>query len=1302
MEKLFTRIYYYFKDHRLVLFASFVLSFAVMAFFASRIHLEEDISKILPHDKSIQKLNDVFQNSKFADKLVITVSLKDTAAVQPDSLTNFTDTLVANINEQLSPYISKINYKADDDIALSLFKTINNNLPVYLDENDYATIDSLIAPQTIKQTLEQNFRTLVSPAGLALKNMISNDPVGISFIGLKKIQHLQYDENYQLYNNYVVTKDERHLLIFITPAYPSTNTGENEKFLKGLDDIIQNLTQKNYSNFDVSYFGAAAVAAGNGQQLRKDTLYTQGITVLFLIFFIGFYFRKKSAPLLILLPVIYGALFSLAVIYFIKGTISVIALGTGSVILGIAVNYSLHVFNHYRHTRKIEEVIKDLSFPLTIGGFTTIGGFLCLEFVQSEILKDLGLFAAFSLIGAALCSLIFLPHFIQTKKIQQADTEPEHSFIDKIATYHPERNKIFLIVIGVLTIVFAFKAGDVQFESDMTQVNYMSDDLKQAEAKLDAINQFSLRSVYVVSEGKNLNEALVNNEKLTAVIDSLQQKEIIKKYSGVSSLIISDSLQQKRITLWNTYWTSEKKQRVLKTLADEGKTLKFSDNAFDNFKTLLNKQYNTVESSELTEIRKTFLDDYITEKPGLTNVVTLLKVAPEDKPLIYETFGNDPAITVLDKQLLADKFASIINADFNRITIMSSLLVLIVLLITYGRIELALVAFIPMLVSWIWILGIMAITGTEFNIINIIVSALIFGLGDDYSIFIMDGLLQQYKTGKKNLSSFKASIFLSAITTTAGLGILIFAKHPALRSIAFISVTGIVCVALISQVLIPFLFNILIANRVKKKQIPWTLWSFVKTIFAFSYFFAGSILVTLTGFVFVKLYPFNKEKGKLIYHFLLSKFVWSLVYIMGNVKKKIINPHHEDFSKPAVIICNHQSFLDILFTVMLNPKLILLTNRWVWKSPVFGIAIRLADYYPVANGVENSIDLLHERIKNGYSVVIFPEGTRSVDGNIKRFHKGAFYLAEKLNVDILPVVIDGSGYTLTKHDFFLKDGTITLDFLERIKPNDTSFGNNYTEKAKNISRYFKKTFEQSKVQHHKPAYFRQQLIYNYIYKGPVLEWYLRVKLKLEKNYELIHSLIPKQGKILDIGCGYGFMDYALYFASPHCTITGIDYDEEKIRVANNCFSKDENINFIATDAQDFTFDNKYDAVIMSDMLHYLDANAQKKLIKKCCNNLNQDGILLIRDANADLKQRHFYTRMTEFFSTKLIGFNKTSGKGLSFFSEKLVKDIAAENKMNCVQIDNSKYTSNIIYILKRNDAILLNSDHKITVNASDE
>lgn len=1284
MSKIFISIYNYFRKHRIAFYSLFAVSFLLAGFFASRVKFEEDISKILPRDKKIDKLNEIFQNSKFLDKLVVMVSMKDTTSQEPDSLVAYADHFVNTATEKLAPYISKINARVDDEMVMNLFNTITDRLPIYLDEKDYKTIDTLIAPGKIRETLQQDIKTLSSPAGIAFKNIISTDPVGISFIGLKKLQQLQYDENFELYDSYVMTKDHKNLLIFITPAYAPNNTGKNTPFLHSLDSLVND--HSSFKNAEAKYFGATAVAAGNSQQLRKDTLLTQGVIVLFLILFLGFYFKRKRAPIVILVPVLFGALFSLAIIYFIKGSISIIALGTGSVILGIAVNYSLHVYNHYRHTGSIETVIKDLTQPLTVGSFTTIGGFFCLQFVESEMLKDLGLFAAFSLIGASLASLIFLPHFIESKKDRLSSaTERKLSWLDKIASYRPDYNKYIIAGIFLLTFVFAYTARNVSFESDLLNMNFMSPELKKSETKLNKINEYALKSVYLVTEGKTLNDALINNEKLVKKVEALKEKNIIKKYSGVSSLIISDSLQKQRIQFWNRYWTAEKKQQLLQALEQEGASLGFKSTAFNNFSSLLNKNYEPVSQAEMASVRKSFLDDFITEKPGKATVVTLVKLGSPDASAVYNAFENDQAVTVVDKQYLTNKFVEIINADFASIAWMTSILVFVVLLIMYGRIELTLVSFIPMLISWIWILGLMSIFGIQFNIVNIIISALIFGLGDDYSLFIMDGLLQEYKTGKKNLSSFKSSIFLSAITTIAGLGVLIFAKHPALRSIAGISIIGIICVVIMSQILIPFFFALLIKKRTEKKFFPWTISGLFLSIFAFCYFLFGCILLMIVGLLF-KLSPFGKRGTKYVYHVILSAFTWSLMYIMGNVKKKIINPLKEDFSKPAIVICNHQSFLDILSVVMLTPKMILFTNKWVWNSPFFGLVVRMADYYPVMNGAEMSVDLLEQKVKEGYSVMIFPEGTRSVDGVMKRFHKGAFFLAEQLNVDILPVVLHGTGYTMSKGDFLLKNGQVTIKYLPRITPADERFGKGYAERTKYIGRYFRDEFAALSNELQQASYYREQLKYNYIYKGPTLEWYMKIKTRLEGNYQLFHELVPAKGKILDIGCGNGFLCYMLNFMSGERVVTGIDYDEEKIDTANNCFSRNSNINFETGDAVHYEMGN-YDAIIMADILHYLQPDEQKLVIEKCIRHLNPGGSIIIRDGDSDLEERHKGTKLTEFFSTKLLNFNKTTAKGLSFLSGKMIREIAAANNMPCKTIDNTKHTSNIIFVLKQEEKI---------------
>src|SRR6187402_2978198 len=287
MKEILIGIYNFFEKRRPAFFAVFAASFLLLGYFALQVKFEEDISKILPKDKKIEKLNEGFLNSKFMDKLVITVSLKDTASTaQPDSLVTYAGVFAEKLREKLSPYISKINDKIDDGLAVELFGTISEYLPIYLDNKDYRSIDSLIMPATLKETLEQNFRTLTSPAGIALKDMISNDPVGITFLGLKKLQQLQYDENFELYENYVVTKDQKHLLIFLTPAYPPNNTGKNALLIEGLDNIIHELDNNDFKNLTASYFGATAVSVGNAQQIREDSLLTQGIILLFLIIFI--------------------------------------------------------------------------------------------------------------------------------------------------------------------------------------------------------------------------------------------------------------------------------------------------------------------------------------------------------------------------------------------------------------------------------------------------------------------------------------------------------------------------------------------------------------------------------------------------------------------------------------------------------------------------------------------------------------------------------------------------------------------------------------------------------------------------------------------------------------------------------------------------------------------------------------------------------------------------------------------------------------------------------------------------------
>ncbi|MDR1225310.1 MAG: 1-acyl-sn-glycerol-3-phosphate acyltransferase [Prevotellaceae bacterium] len=471
--------------------------------------------------------------------------------------------------------------------------------------------------------------------------------------------------------------------------------------------------------------------------------------------------------------------------------------------------------------------------------------------------------------------------------------------------------------------------------------------------------------------------------------------------------------------------------------------------------------------------------------------------------------------------------------------------------------------FIPMAVGWIWILGLMHIFGLKFNIVNIILATFIFGQGDDYTIFVTEGLIYEYSYRKKMLASFKTSIMLSATILFIAIGMLIFAKHPAMRSLAELTMVGMVSVVLCAYLLPPLIYKWLVYAKGKNRIMPITLWNLVKTGFSFTVFLVCSIIVTLGGF-FILTIGGKARKNKLLYHNILCQSFKILAKWMPQVKYKIHNPHGETFNKPAVIICNHQSHLDLLYTLLLSPKVITLTNKWVWKSPFYGWIIRYADFLPIADGMEQNIDKLRAFTDDGYSILVFPEGTRSPDCSIGRFHKGAFYLAGALQLDILPIVIHGVRHVLPKQEFLLRKGEVNVFIEQRIvgKEKKQTEDLELLNIAKDVRKLYQKRYAEAALQIETPDYLADKVLKNYIYKGAAIEKAARKSLKKHKNFVEQIAKLPENGEVTIQNIGYG--EYALMaaLAKKNLKIAAVEVDLDKLEIAKNCADVPENLVFV--------------------------------------------------------------------------------------------------------------------------------------------
>ena len=1283
MTQFFIGLYDYFERHKILFYLSLISCVLLMGFFALQVRFEENITQFFPDTKDSQNTIKVFDNLKIKDKIIIMLSSADTChRVEPDSLIEAAGRLQQTLTEKAGGTLIKgIFAQVDQSLIGGATDFVYEHLPLFLTDTDYQRFDSLLTEKGIQAIMQKNYTNLLSPAGIALRSYILRDPLGLGSEALKHLQDFQLEANYEIYDEHIFSKDGSTLLMFITPVFSTGSTGKNDELIKILEEELQHV-QGESPTIRAEYFGGPSVGVYNARQIKKDTILTSSLALLIIIVFISLVFKRKRSIPLIITPVLFGGLFALFLIFFIKGSISAIAVGAGSAVMGIALSYSIHMLAHQNHVSTVQQLIKEIAYPLTVGSFTTIGAFMGLIFTSSDLLRDFGLFASLALVGTTLFCLIYLPHFLKG----QADVKQGRvlRIIEKINAYSYEKNKWLVGGILLITVICFFTSQKVGFNNDMMSLNYEPQHLKQSEEKLMQLFDNGEKTVLFVSVGKDMNQATetyaVTNQKLLA----LKDQGLIKDYASASQFLISPQEQQLRLKRWKDYWTDEKQQQVREQLETAAAEYRFRPGSFDPFYQWLNQPFGEYHyAAQEDDLSGKLLNEWQTSADSITMLISQIRISDQNKETVYQHFSKDQDVVIFDRSYFANKWVSAINDDFYLILYISSFLIFFALWFSYGRIELTLMSFLPMLVSWVIILGLMGVLGIEFNIINIILSTFIFGIGDDFSIFIMDGLQNKYRTGQKVLNSHKTAIFFSAFTTVVGMGALVFAKHPALQSISLISILGMIAVVLVAYTIQPLIFRFFIAGPASKGLPPYTLIGLIRTVLLFLLFFIGCIFLRVLIAV-LYLVPVRKSSKQRLVCRLIQITCKGILLLATAVKKEHINKANERFQHPAIIIANHQSFIDILVLLSLSSKILMVTNHWVWHSPFFGAIIRYVDFYYIGEGYEQYMERMRKKVKEGYSIAIFPEGTRTYNGKMKRFHKGAFYLAETLQLDILPILLYGNNKIIAKaQPFNIRKGIIYTEILPRIPADDLSFGTTYQERTKRISAYMKEGYARicrEKNTTDNPAFY-EALIQNYIYKGPVVEWYIRIKVKMERNYRLFNRLIPAQGQITDIGCGFGPLCYMLSMLSEDRDILGIDYDEDKIALAQHGWLRNEHLQFRHGNALEYPLPES-DVFILNDMLHYMSYEHQRTLLLKCADRLRSQGMIIIRDGNSANTSKHRLTRFTELLSTRIFNFNRTAGE-LHFTTETQLREIAVTCGMNVEIIPNDKYTSNTIYIFRK-------------------
>jgi len=1265
MGEGFSALYRMLRSRRWLLVA-FLAAWAVfVALSLPRLRLVNDLFHALPSDPQVERFRTLLGTAPGADRLLVGFTAE--AGVAPDSAIAASDRFTQAVRSGAAAdrFIQIDNtpdpqwFDAAVDVAL-------RDLPAFADTSALARLLAL-DDHGLDSLMGRVRARLLGPGGMVQEPLILGDPAHLLDGHLQVIRTRSDLGGVDGSSGVLLDRSGSTAVVLLRPRPELPDTALDHL----VDELRLHMAEACGTGVQAEVFGPAAIARANNLRVAADSRLTTGISVALFLLLLLAYYRKWSMPLLVLLPAAFGLLNALSILAWAAPTLSSIALGVSATLLGIALDYALHHFTHLRHSRDVERTVKDVATPLLLGSATTILAFMALRTLGAPLLRDLGLMAALMLGSAALFTLVVLPH-VPVRWPARPAPEP---FPRPIPAWR--RRAVAWSPLAVLLITLALWpfTDRVRFEDDPERLSYMPAPMRELRERLFGASG-DLRTVFIVTEADDEEGARRATGEAVHRLRTAAPASFVTLVSP-TDLLPADSVRERSRSAWvnvlQRHDSAAFRLRLLRAADRAG----FAAEAF----TPLMRAITGAAPLPLDSATKALLEEgTVTLLPdGRVRCMALARVRPGDEARVQALLTGTPS-EVLHRGLLGDRLKALVGDELQRVLWITALLVFGVLLITYGRIELAVITFLPMLVSWVWILGICGLFDIPFNMVNVLVCTFIFGLGDDYCLFTSSGILNRYRDGSDDLPAIRAGVVLSVASTVIGTGVLLLAEHPALRSIALLSVVGMLCILAISLTVQPVLYRWLITGRAAKGRMPFTLRSLLISLFAFVYFLSGC-LVQLAVLPLVAVSPIPRETKRRVFGRSLMIFTRSLVYVMANVRKDVQDFRPALRNGPAILIANHASFVDILVMLMVHPRTIMMTNRWVWNSPFFGAFVRFTGFVRSEDDITTNTERVREAVQRGWSLVVFPEGTRSRDGRIGRFHKGAFHMAQELRLPLVPVLLHGVGYAMAKSDAMLKDTTITMRTLPPIMPDDPRFPEPLRERTKAITAWFRQEHGALREARETPAFFRAQLVRAFTYKGPVLEWYIRIKSRIDARLdEHIHALLPRTGDIVDLGCGYGPLTYLLHWSAPERRLLGVDHDAEKVAVAAHSLLRGDNLRFEQADLLTWR-PPPADAYLLKDVLHYLPMARQEELLRSCAEALRPGGVIVVRDGFTGDALRHARTRWTERFSTGL-GFNKTAAP-LTFMGRKDLERMAAMSGLRLEWVDEGRITSNALAALTK-------------------
>jgi uncharacterized protein len=764
------------KRGRVVVTATLLVMLA-LGFAFTRLSLSEDLEGMLP-EKPVDLAEDFryLQMAPFARNIVLSIERPEGASLEQ---------LLAGVDrlrDALSPPLfTRAVAGPDSDAGTEWLLWLPEHTALLADDADLARLVEGLEPERVAERLEEQYDLLMSPEGVALSKLVRADPLGWREAILPKLRHVNVFPNVRIESGHFVSADRRHaLLIAETPVSP-TDFEVGRDLVKALEAAIEENVP---AGFGVAMLSAHRYSVANAETAQRDLVVVVSASLVGMALLFPFFLRSWRGVFVFLLPV-FSLLAAAVVTGQISSPVSAITIGFGAVLMGISVDFGLHIYFALRHGRYSPgQVVTILTRPLLVCGLTTVAAFGVLLFSALPGQRELAVFSIVGLATATLLALSVLPLLIEPG--------PEGAGGWLSIRIPNGRGTVKLGLWLAVLVASVVSASRIEFSGDLRSLSVTPERARQDEEAIAEVWGAMRERTLLFAGGETLESALQSNDRLFSL---LQGRPGADEVVSLAPVLPSQETQRRRQERWAALWTRERTEHLRETVAAAAVASGFAANAFSGFLDRVDQAPAVFASGELRDVGfGEMLDALLVEDGERSFVVSMVPSEGGVSPLPGELADS---VRVISQPRLRRQLRHAVRQSFSRFLAGALLAVAALLTLCLRSWRQVVVSMIPSLTGIAFMLGAMSALGLPLNVFNLVAAILVVGVGVDY------GLLMVHQLSTGHSLPTRQAVLVSGLTTLVGFGVLAFARHPALNAIGTSVALGLIATLLSALLVVP-------------------------------------------------------------------------------------------------------------------------------------------------------------------------------------------------------------------------------------------------------------------------------------------------------------------------------------------------------------------------------------------------------------------------------------------------------------------------------------------------------------------